>query len=87
MPSAARVAASGVLADMSAAGTASTRNAAAPSASVAATATTRRDADTAASSGISTSQMAAIEWMPPEYAATVVAMPVSASAETTWALS
>ncbi len=54
---------------------------------MAATATTRRDADTAASSGISTSHMAAIELMPPEYAATVVAMPVSASAETTWALS
>jgi hypothetical protein len=54
---------------------------------MAATATTRRDPDTAASSGISTSHMAAKESTPPEHAATVIAMPVSASAEMTWALS
>ncbi len=43
----------------------SSRNPAAPSASVEASATTRRDADSAASSGTTTSQIAANEPMPP----------------------
>ena len=50
-------------------------------ASKAATATPRRDPDSAASTGISTNQIAANELMPPELAATVVTMPVSANAE------
>ena len=60
---------------------------AAPSAKVEATATTRRDADNAASSGTTTSQIAANEAMPPVPIATAVTSPVRASDESTWALS
>ena len=55
--------------------------------SVEAVATTRRDAESAASSGTTTSQMAAKEAMPPVEAATTVTNPVSASDDSTWALS
>ena len=65
----------------------STRSPAAPSASVEAVATTRRDADSAASSGTTTSQIAAKETMPPVDAATAVTSPVSASEDSTCALS
>src|SRR6516162_10586520 len=61
------------------------RSAAPPIASNAATATIRHDPNNAASSGISTSQIAANEFMPPELAATIVTMMVSANAERPWA--
>ena len=54
---------------------------------VEAMATTRRDAERAASSGTTTSQIAANEAMPPVKAATAVTMPVSASDDNTCALS
>ncbi len=60
---------------------------AAPSANVEAVATTRRDAESAASSGTTTSQIAAKEAMPPVDAATAVTSPVSASDDSTCALS
>ena len=60
---------------------------AAPSAKVEATATTRREADSAASSGTITSQIAANEPMPPVSTATAVTSPVSASDDSTCALS
>ena len=60
---------------------------AAESAKVEAGATTRRDAESAASSGTTTSQIAANEAMPPVEAATAVTMPVSASEDSTCALS
>src|SRR5258708_38539061 len=63
------------------------RRPAATSAKVDASATTRRDADSAASSGTTTSQIAAKEAMPPVSAATAVTSPVSASDDSTWALS
>ncbi len=63
------------------------RSPAAPSAKVEASATTRRDADSAASSGTITSQIAANEAMPPVSAATAVTRPVSASDDSTCALS
>ena len=66
---------------------ASTSRPAAASAKVDATATTRRDAESDASSGTTTSQMAAKEVMPPVKAATAVTSPVSASEERTCALS
>ena len=56
-------------------------------ANVDASATTRREADSAASSGTMTSQIAANEPMPPVWTATAVTSPVSASDESTWALS
>jgi hypothetical protein len=58
-----------------------------PIASRAATATARRDPDSAASSGISASQIAAVEFMPPDAAATTVTMQVSANADSAWAAS
>ena len=60
---------------------------AATSAKVEASATTRRDADSAASSGTTTSQIAAKEAMPPVSAATAVTSPVSASEDSMCALS
>ncbi len=60
-------------------GTIAVRRAATANASAAEIETTRREPDTAASSGISTSQMAATELMPPEQAATVVATAASAA--------
>ena len=60
---------------------ASTSKAAAAIAKVEAMATTRRDAESDASSGTTTSQMAAKDVMPPVKAATVVTRPVSASDE------
>ena len=60
---------------------------AAPSAKVEATATTRREADSAASSGTTTSQIAENDPMPPVPIATTVTSPVSESEESTWALS
>ncbi len=60
---------------------------AAPSANVEASATTRREADNAASSGTTTSQIAANEPMPPVSQATMVTKPVSASEDSTCALS
>ncbi len=65
----------------------SRRNPAPPSAKVEASATTRREADSAASSGTTTSQMAANEPMPPVSTATAVTRPVSASEDSTCALS
>ena len=60
---------------------------AAASANVEAVATTRREAESAASSGTTTSQIAAKETMPPVDAATAVTSPVSASDDSTCALS
>ncbi len=60
---------------------------AAKSAKVDAMATTRRDAESAASSGTTTSQIAANEAMPPVKAATAVTMPVNASDDNICALS
>ncbi len=60
---------------------------AAPSANVQAVATTRREAESDASSGTTTSQMAAKEAIPPVDAATAVTNPVKASEESTCALS
>ena len=57
------------------------------SAKVDASATTRREADSAASSGTITSQIAANEPMPPVSSATAVTRPVSASEDSTCALS
>ena len=65
----------------------SSRKPAAPSAKVDASATTRREAESAASSGTTTSQIAANEPMPPVSTATAVTSPVSASEESTCALS
>ena len=65
----------------------STRSPAAASANVDAVATTRREAESAASSGTTTSQIAANEAMPPVEAATAVTNPVSASEDSTCALS
>ena len=64
-----------------------TKSPAAQSAKVEAVATTRRDADNAASSGTTTSQIAAKDSMPPVEAATAVTRPVSASDDSTCALS
>ena len=50
-----------------------------PSASADANATTRREADNAASSGMTTSQIAAKDSMPPVLTATVMTRPASAS--------
>ena len=50
-------------------------------------ATTRRDAESAASSGTTTSQIAANEAIPPVDTATSVTSPVSASDDNTCALS
>ena len=50
-------------------------------------ATTRRDAESEASSGTTTSQIAANEVMPPVNAATAVTRPVNASDDRTCALS
>ena len=58
-----------------------TRRPAAASAKVEAMATTRRDAESDASSGTTTSQMAANEAMPPVDTATTVTRPVNASAD------
>src|SRR5450755_4369857 len=55
------------------------------SASAEANATTRRDADSAASSGTTTSQIAAKDSMPPVVIATVMTKPASASDDSTWA--
>ena len=60
---------------------------AAASAKLDAIATTRREAESAASSGTSTSQIAENEPMPPVSIATTVTRPVSASEESTCALS
>src|SRR5436305_8392068 len=49
--------------------------------------TTRRDADNEASSGSTTSQTDAKDWMPPVVIATIITRPASASEESTWALS
>ena len=65
----------------------SSKKPAAQIANVDATATTRREAESAASSGTMTSQIAANEPMPPVSTATVVTRPVSASEERTCALS
>ena len=65
----------------------SSRRPAAPSAKVEANATTRRDADSAASSGTTTSQIAANDPIPPVSTATAVTRPVSANDESTCALS
>jgi hypothetical protein len=66
---------------------ASTSKPAAASANVEAIATTRREADSDASSGTTTSQIAANEVMPPVSAATEVTSPVKASEDRTCALS
>ena len=58
---------------------------AAASAKVEASATTRRDADNAASSGTTTSQIAAKDEIPPVLSATAVTSPVSASDDSTCA--
>ena len=60
---------------------------AAASAKIDANATTRRDADSAASSGTTTSQIAANEPMPPVHQATTATRPVSESEDSTCALS
>src|SRR3954469_12118303 len=57
------------------------------SASADAKPTTRRDADSAASSGTTTSQIAANDSMPPVAIATIMTRPASASDDSTWALS
>src|SRR5882757_9522956 len=55
------------------------------SASADANTTTRREADNAASSGITTSQIAAKDSMPPVLTATVITRPASASDDSTYA--
>ena len=65
----------------------SKRNPAAPRATIEASATTRREPESAASTGTRTSQTAANELRPPVENATVVTSPVSANADSTWALS
>ncbi len=65
----------------------SSRKPAAPSAKVDASATTRRDDESDASSGTTTSQIAENEPMPPVPTATAVTSPVSDSEESTCALS
>ena len=55
------------------------------SVSAQANATTRRDAESAASSGTTTSQIAAKDSMPPVVMATVMTRPVSASDDSTCA--
>ena len=57
------------------------------SAKLDASATTRREAESAASSGTTTSQIAANEAMPPVNQATTVTRPVSESEDMTCALS
>ena len=47
----------------------------------------RRDAESAASSGTTTSQIAANDSMPPDSAETIVTKPVNASADSACALS
>src|SRR5258708_39452324 len=54
-------------------------------ANAAANATTRRDADKAASSGTTTSQIAANDSIPPVVIATAVTSPARASDDSTWA--
>ncbi len=58
-----------------------TSSPAAKSANVDAIATTRREADSDASSGTITSQMAANEEMPPVATATIITRPISANEE------
>src|SRR5208282_558121 len=65
----------------------STSKPAAASAKVDAIATTRRDAERAASSGTTTSQMAAKEAIPAVGTGNIVPSPVKASDDSTWALS
>ena len=60
-------------------------SAAQDSASAEANTTTRRDAESAASSGTTISQTAAKDSMPPVVTASVITRPVSASDDSTWA--
>ncbi len=90
MPSIASVACWSAIASFGGTGSSvlmSRRDPAAPSATIEASATTRRDPDSAASTGTTTSQIAAKEPRPPVEDATVVTSPVSANDDSTWALS